>query len=106
MAHVPITAHRPEAGDRKFRVIQGYADRVPSIRIRRVVGERQRSTTDESSQCRAKTIREVKPELLRRIITVGMEWGTCICRLIVPCSVKFRQLAVGYVIEVGWIKYT
>lgn len=73
MAHVPVTAHGPKAGDGQFRVIQSYADGTPCIRVRRMVRERQRAPIDESTQCRAEAVREVKAELLCWVVAMRKE---------------------------------
>jgi hypothetical protein len=70
MAHVSITAHGPEGGDGKFGVVQSNADRMPGIRIRRVVREHQRPPFNESTQRRPEAVREVKAKLLGRVIPV------------------------------------
>jgi hypothetical protein len=74
MAHVSITAYGPEAGDGKFGVVQSYADRTPSIRVRRVIRERQWAPFDESRQRLPEAVCEVKAELLGRVVTMRKEW--------------------------------
>jgi hypothetical protein len=72
MAHVSITAHRPKAGDDKFRVVQGYADGMPGVWVRRVIRKRQRTSIDESAQRRTEAVREVQTELLGWTVAMRM----------------------------------
>jgi hypothetical protein len=74
MAHVSIAAHRPKAGDGKFGVVQGYADGMPGVRVRRVIRKRQRAAFDEPIQCRPEAIREIKAELFGWFITMRKKW--------------------------------